>query len=81
MRRIRTDWRVCIHTSSPRLRGNEVTEPLLILAGVSMFAALVYAAYLDPTTTALRALHQALERGDISPNEYASHLSALEQSV
>ena len=58
-----------------------MTELLIIVAAVSLFVVVVYAAYLDPTATAPRALHQALERGDISPNEYASHLNALEQSV
>jgi hypothetical protein len=54
---------------------------LLIVAAVSVFVVLVYAAYLDPTATALRALHQALERGEISPDQYAHHLQSLERSV
>jgi hypothetical protein len=58
-----------------------VTELLVIVAAASLFVVVIYAAYLDPTATALRALHQALERGEISPDQYAHHLQSLERSV
>ena len=58
-----------------------MTGLLAIVAAISVFAALVYAAYLDPTATARSALHQALEHGEISPDQYATHLQSLERSV
>lgn len=56
-----------------------MTSALVILALASLLVSLIYIAYHDPTATALRALHQALERGEISPDQYASHLSALDR--
>lgn len=57
-----------------------MTEFLGVLAVISLLLAIAYAAYYHPTAASLRALHQALERGEIRPEEYASHLNTLEQS-
>ncbi len=58
-----------------------MTEFLGVLALLSILLAIAYAAYYHPTAAALRALHEALERGEIRPNEYATHLNALERTT
>lgn len=57
-----------------------MTDVLVVLAIVWALLATAYAAYYQPTAAAHRALSQMLERGEIRPEQYATHLSALERS-
>ena len=56
-----------------------MTEFLVVLAIVWALLATAYAAYYQPMAAAHRALHQMLERGEIGPDQYAAHLSALDR--
>lgn len=56
-----------------------MTDVLVALAIVWALLATASAAYYQPTAAAHRALSQMLERGEIGPDQYAAHLSALDR--
>jgi len=49
---------------------------LILILGVGS-----YLIYHRPVDAARRALHEALERGDIRPEQYAAHIRALDDAA
>lgn len=58
-----------------------MTELFLVFSVVLFLGAASYLLYHRPVDAARRSLHEALERGDIRPDQYAAHIRALEEAA
>lgn len=56
-----------------------MTELLVVIALICALLSTAYAAYYQPTAAAHRALYRMLQQGEIKPDEFASHINALER--
>lgn len=55
--------------------------PLLLALAVAAIVAGIIAIRLDDRGAAQDALHDALERGEIGPEQYAAHLRAVDHAA
>lgn len=56
-----------------------MNELIVVVALICALLSTAYAAYYQPTAAAHRALYRMLQQGEIRPEEFASHVNALER--